>query len=101
MSLVKNLLAAHAYTSKIFSFLEEMTLSNVVWENFSFNAAGTEILLYGRAQTLSVASKQILVFEGDKRVANASVSGAQLDRDGGVGFSIKINLDPKILNARQ
>ncbi len=100
LNLVKGLLVAHVYPSKIFAFLEELTLSNVVWEDFSFNAAGTEILLDGRAQTLSVVAKQILVFEGDERVSSVSVSGAQLDQAGGVSFSAKINLNPKILDAR-
>ena len=97
ITLAKGLLAAHKYPSKIFTFLEETTISNVVWEDFSFDEKNTEILLDGRAQTFSVIAKQIAILEGDERVSSISVSGAQLDQAGGASFSAKIIFNPKIL----
>lgn len=93
----KGLLAAHTYPSNIFGFLERLTFANVAWEKFDFDAEGLESSLSGRAQTYNVIAKQILVFQSEPAIANISVSGVQLDQNGGVSFSAKIIFNSKIL----
>lgn len=65
---LENISQNHIYVSKIFKFLEDNTLSKVMYNNFQFNAEKNVIFLNGSASDLNYLASQVNLFEKNKNV---------------------------------
>ncbi len=100
----KKLLKNHIAPSPIFSFLEQATLENVRFSNFSYNRQksknkdkGTEISMDGLAKSYASLALQADEFQKNKNVENISVSNLSLGKGGVVKFHIVVVLSPSFV----
>ena len=93
---LKEILSGHKYTGKIFGLLEENTLPEVAWNNFSLEAVSGKIFLEGVAKTYSFVAKQMKAFENSP-LSEVEISEVELGDEGGVSFGLEIGFDAKIL----
>ena len=99
MTLVQSALKNHVYSSEFFNRLSAATLSQVQWVSCELTLKKeNKAVLKGRTASYSTLAKQILALQSnDSGFSNVQASGISLDKAGGVGFSVSLNLDPKIL----
>ena len=91
-----NIIGKHRISSNVFAFLEENTLPNVSFFNFSMSQAG-DVNLAGEAEDMPTLSRQFHIFEQNKeyidKIGNLnSVLGA----NGKARFTLSITLNPKV-----
>ncbi len=111
LAAIQDLLNDHLYWSQWFSFLEEYTLPNVYYSNFSGSANGT-MNLQAVAPDFTTISQQIAVFKALPEVLDVTVTTATRsdtnfadttgDPSSGasdtVQFTISLQVDPAILH---
>lgn len=88
----------HKVSSNVFSFLEEKTFPNVWFYDFSLLEDTSELSLSGEAKDADTFSKQIAVFEKSSYVKSVNVLDSRPSDNGGILFTLKISLDPKIFD---
>lgn len=96
----KSLIQNHKAPSSIFVFLEDNTLKDVRFKDFNFSLAeGGEasISMSGLAKSYSSLALQAGVFEKNAAVKKSSFSSFKLDKNGQVGFNVKIIFNSSIL----
>ncbi|NOY35882.1 MAG: hypothetical protein GXP44_03150 [bacterium] len=104
----KKLLENHIAPSPIFSFLEQATLENVRFSDFSYTrqeskAKGknkkksVEISMNGLAKSYASLALQADEFQKNKNVENISVSNLSLGKGGVIKFRIVIALNPNLV----
>jgi hypothetical protein len=93
------LLAAHRITSNVFSFIEENTVPNVWFTNFSMLETQNEVDISGQTDTLATLSHQVSVFEKNQSyVRDISIFTFQNLSQGKIAFTLKIFFNPNIFN---
>jgi hypothetical protein len=86
-------------SSNIFSFIEENTLGNVWFNNFSMSQSSNEIRLSGEAENMEALSRQSSIFEAsDKYVKNIVVLNSQVGPNGKIKFIINLSLELAIFS---
>lgn len=93
---LKKVLDAHREGSKLFSFLEEHTLRQVMFNDLSVNVDRPEFNVSGRAVTYTILAKQISHLESIPGVTDVSISDISLTSEGGVKFSMRVRLKPEL-----
>jgi|WetSurMetagenome_2_1015567.scaffolds.fasta_scaffold04545_7 hypothetical protein len=92
------LLARHVYWTNFFNFLENNTLSNVYFSDFSGDTSGKYSLL-ATTNSLDVIDAQVKKLLADPSVKSASASDVSIGQTGGnttIKFSLSFLVDPKI-----
>ena len=93
------LVASHKISSNVLTFVEEKTLPNVWFSNFSMSDSTNILKLTGEAENMEVFGRQVGVFEQNQDyIKNISVLDSQLDSNGKAKFSISFFLEPKVFN---
>ena len=86
----------HIFSSKLFQMLEELTLANVLWRNFSADLSKNRIDLKGQAANYNILAEEIKTLEKDPRIKKVETSGISLGA-GGVNFNMFLEFNPDLL----
>lgn len=99
---IKTALQNHVVVSRLLSWLEKNTETNVYYTNFSLSAGG-QVMLSGVAKSEADVNQQIAIFEGAPEVEKAAVSSVLfVDSTGLWQFSAALTMDPAaVLRAPQ
>ncbi|MBU1178793.1 hypothetical protein KKB69_00415 [Patescibacteria group bacterium] len=100
ISMVKNFIAYHPFPSRIFSFLEENTLSGVRFSRFDYShdPVKEKVGLRGEAKNYAALAQQVKVFEKTKEIENFTFSNFVLTQGGNVSFDLEIIFNFSTLN---
>lgn len=90
--LIKN----HQFISNIFVFLENETVANVWFKQFSLGGKSDQIQLTGEAEDMDAFSRQTNIFENNEYVTKLDSLSSSLGTTGGVDFNLSVSVDPKI-----
>ncbi len=93
---LKKILDSHREGRKLFLFLESHTLRQVIFEDLNVDVDAPTFSASGRAASYSILAKQVSHLESLPEVSNVSVSEIALSSEGGVKFSLKAHLRPKL-----
>jgi hypothetical protein len=93
----KKILKIHIYPSQLFKMLEELTLPQVQFTDFSADLSQAKISLKVEAINYNTLAKQIVVFGGDSRIKKIELSEVSLDAAGRAGSNLEIELEPSFL----
>lgn len=96
----KMLLDTHVYGSQFFDVLESVTLQNVRFQSLIFSIAddrSAKIEMHGVARSFNALAAESAAFANEKRIKRAIFSDINSDKSGMVSFSLKADLDPKLL----
>lgn len=86
------LLDKHFYWSDIFELIEELTLPQVKFDNFSGDTS--HITLQAKAPSYTVLAKQVKSFENrPEKFSKVDFSKASLTLEGGINFDIVLTLN--------
>ena len=91
----------HIILSAFFDLLEEKTLSNVQFSNFSYEASEDgviEVSMNGVARSFNAVAVQAEVFGEDHLIQNPVFSGLNTDHSGNVVFSFNASIDSRLLS---
>lgn len=101
IKIVNTLLDKHIYWTNFFQFLEDKTIVNVYYLNFSGDNGGKYIIA-SRAKSFSDLSRQLTVFKrAADQVVQVNINGGKLgtsekDKTAGVDFGLEITVNPDI-----
>lgn len=90
-----DLLNKHVALSRLFDFLEENTISDARFFNFSYDKSGVQ--MSGTARSYAALAQQSLVFEQSRLIKNVSFSNFNLASDGFVNFNVKFTAEPELI----
>lgn len=100
-SAANSLLDNHIASSRFFSLLENLTLTNVRFSSLSFKLddehAG-HIMMDGVARTFNALAAQSSAFAGEKQIQRAIFSNIAVSPSGAVTFVLTADLDPRLLS---
>ncbi|MGC9031290.1 MAG: hypothetical protein ACP5H7_00765 [Minisyncoccia bacterium] len=82
--------------SKVLKFIASNTLSEVVFNNFRFDATQKNVSLDGKVDSLQTLAEQILILQLQKEVSNVKVSNVSYEKEGNLTFSLTFNLSEDI-----
>ena len=81
----------------LFSFIEEKTLSNVWFSNFSMLQSTNQIKLSGEAEDMEILGRQIQAFERSQDyIKNIDVLYSTVEPSGKIKFTLNLSLNPKV-----
>jgi hypothetical protein len=87
----------HRISLNVFNFIEQNTLKNVWFSNFSMSESADELRLTGEADTMNTLSQQVDVFEKSKDyIKGITVLNSQTQTSGRIKFVINLSLNQKI-----
>ncbi len=92
------LLESHKIPSNVFSFMEEFTLPDVWFFNFSFNVNDASIRLNGESKNMLILARQIDAFQESEKITKVNVLSANISERGKIDFSLGISFNSDILN---
>lgn len=92
---IKNLTQKHVALSRLFKFLEENTIPDVRFSNFSYN--GGKVGLTGTARSYLALAEQSLIFEKSRLIKDVSFSNFVLSSGGFVGFNTIFSVEPDLI----
>jgi hypothetical protein len=90
--LIKN----HKFISNVFVFLENETVANVWFKQFSLGGKNDQIQLTGEAEDMDAFSRQTDIFENNEYVTKLDSLSSSLGTAGGVDFNLSLSVEPKI-----
>lgn len=93
---VKYLFDNHLYPSAMLQALETATLPIITLTSFNLETAKSDLTVEGYAPKWSDVASQIVAFN-EKDLLVASVTKLAVEKDKGVGFSLKINYKPTLI----
>ncbi|MBI4136247.1 MAG: hypothetical protein HY481_01715 [Candidatus Vogelbacteria bacterium] len=91
-----SILDNHRTLLPVFRFLEAETLQTIRYS--SFGQTGSSLNLRGSARNYEGIALQSIIFAGNSRVKDFVFSDLNADAGGRVSFSLKLEVDPKLLN---
>jgi len=101
LTLVSLLIDRHTYWTNFFKFLEDYTINDVYYMEFSGGIKGS-YSLSALAKNFNSISQQLKVMQGSNHVIKANVDSGQLSagekegRSGGVKFNLELLINPAI-----
>lgn len=100
LAIATTLLENHLTLVPLFDFLEENTLKEVMYEEFSFeNSKGVYFLrLSGKALDYSSVALQSDIFGESKDLIEPIFSDLGVNNEGRVVFSVEMKVDPKMIS---
>ncbi len=90
------LMQNHQFTSNVFAFMQQRTMPNVWFKQFSLNEKSATVQLSGEADDLDAVSRQIAVLEKDKYVKSLSTLTSSGDGSARNSFSTNLVLSSDI-----
>lgn len=90
-------LAAHKIPTNLLTAIEESTLSNVWFNNFSMDTKSAGIIVTGETDDVPSLTRQIEVLETKDIVKGISNLSIELKETGKIRFTFNLAFDPKIL----
>lgn len=90
--LVSVLLAKHIYWTNFFKFLEDNTIRDVYYMNFSGDNKG-RYTIASRARSFNNMTEQLRVLKEQKAVLSANITGGKVSTEGNDSVSVSFNLD--------
>lgn len=97
---INNLLGSHKAVSGVFDFLQDFTIKEVNYSDFSYTVGengNLGLVIAGVAGSYKNLAVQAGIFEKNSLVKKSSFSGLSEDSKGGVKFSLKMDLDPSVV----
>lgn len=94
------LLDNQVYASQFFDVLEKITLQNVRFQSLIFSVADdrtAKIEMHGVARSFNALAAESAAFASEKYIKRAIFSDITSDKSGAVQFSLKADIDPKLL----
>jgi hypothetical protein len=101
LTAARAVLGNHLVLTAFFNLLEEKTLSNVRFTNFSYEAKddGTiSVSMNGVARSFNAVAVQSEVFGDDRLIKNPLFSNLNVDQNGNVVFTFTASVDPRLLS---
>lgn len=92
----KNLLGKHTAVSRLFEFLEENTISDVHFSNFSYQEG--RVSLNGTARSYTALAEQSLVFEKSRLIKDVSFADFNLSPEGFVNFKAEFEVSNELIS---
>jgi len=89
----------HKDTTKIFGFLEKTCLKKVWFSSFNINQQ--EANVFGNADNFVSLEQQMIVLRKQPAVSNITLSGMNINKEGGVDFSFVINFNNQIYKSNE
>lgn len=118
--IVKDVIATHRFTSRIFKLIEEATLKELSYSNFSYSYQKTSgqsspsfmkkgseeekeviVSLDGKAKNYTSLVQQAGIFQKNSKISSFSFSNFFLTPEGNVTFSLNLKVNPVILYAQK
>lgn len=90
------LFSDHKNIGKIFEFIEKNCFPEVWFSSFSFQ--GGKIKVSGAADNFTTIGQQILFLKQQPQLANIILSELSLGKEGGVVFSLTLDLNPQVFD---
>ncbi len=88
------------YASNIFDLLEELTLPNVQFTNFSADLNKSEIKVNVMVSNYKTMARQAVAFRNDERIKKVSLGEISLDTFGQAASSMELRIDSSFLKER-
>lgn len=85
----------HRRSSLIFPLLADFSHPQVFFSGLELNTAVSEVILSGSTESFRILQEQVLIFEREPRIAEVNLRGIGFDRQGKVGFSLKLRFNPE------
>ncbi len=93
-----SLMQNHHFTSNVFAFMQNQTMPNVWFKQFSLNESSATVQLSGEADDLDAVSRQIAVLERNKYVKSLSTLTSSSDGVARNSFSTNLVLTSDIFD---
>lgn len=90
---LKILLAGHLYSSALFDFLEQNTLTAVRFTRFSFSKENYALALSGEGTSFSAVAQQLEAFEEHNAVQSVNFQNLFLTNTGNVSFDATLKFN--------
>jgi hypothetical protein len=99
LNLVSSLFKNHFYWSKLFTKIQDLTVSEIYFSEFksAILEGKLEITLSGNADTYTLLARQMVVFKDDPTVEKIDLTKTALSEAGGVNFDFLIIFKNSIL----
>lgn len=92
---VKFLLAHHIYWTNFFKFIENNTLSDVLYNSGFSGSTNGNYSFQARTKDFRYLSEQINLLRKNSQVVSVYSGGGSVGKDD-LGFSLELNIDPKV-----
>lgn len=92
----KNLLNQHHIPSGVFQFLEENTLPEVRFTNFSFDVSAGSLNMSGEAKSYTALAHQDAILRKNPSVRRFVLANFSLQPNGNIGFLVEISFVPQV-----
>lgn len=93
-----NLLRNHEFASNVFAFMQEQTMPNVWFKQFSLDRKNSSVQLSGESDNLDAFSRQVANFEKNEYVKNIVTLNSSLASSARVAFNINLVLSQDIFD---
>lgn len=93
-----SLLRNHEFASNVFVFLQEQTMPNVWFKQFSLDQKNSSTQLSGESDDLDSFSRQVATFEKNEHVKSITTLNSSLGSATRVNFNINLVLDQTIFD---
>lgn len=101
LATARSLLAQHVYASHLFDFLEDNTLENVYYTNFSYDFTnGGAVTVSGRAKGFSALHQQLEQLRAQPSLSSILLKDVQVAGDGDVNFVMDFVLNENLFRYR-
>jgi len=96
----KSLLGQRLVPSRLFQFLEENTLAEVRFSDFSFDVSRGDVIMSGEAKSYTALAQEDEILKKHPSVKRVGFSNFSLQPSGNVNFEVEINFDPRLISSR-
>jgi hypothetical protein len=93
-----DLLQSHQFTSNVFAFMQQQTLPNVWFKQFSLSGKNATVQLTGEADDMDTISRQVAVFEKNKYVKSLGTLTSSVGTDARNSFNVNLVLNADIFD---
>lgn len=94
----QNLLKSHIYFSNVFDFLRKNTLKSVSYKKIIVNSETYNLIIHATTSSFKEVSKQLALIKSIPEVKNFKTDAINSNNEGGVNFSIQIELNNNFFN---
>ena len=91
----------HKFASNVFAFIQDQTLSNIWFGQFTFDEKNNQANLTGESDDMDAFARQVAILESEnnkKYVKSIGTLNSTLGTSARVGFNISLTLDDNIFN---
>lgn len=88
----------HEFASHVFNFMQEQTMPNIWFKQFSLDRKNKKAQLFGEADDMEAFSRQVAHFEKNEYVKNVGTLNSALGEFARVQFNLNLALDSEIFS---